>query len=181
MSRESLMTPRINYAPLIYSLALIPNAKLEELKTTVCRFISCGMKCDLVSHFVFFRRKLLIIRLQSIANQKHCSSMIGRSPYTLSKKNAMTLEPLWMSSEGWQNKIRTLRCARWYLRRTLALDMLSTVPTNTNGTCPSSRGIVGCGSLSPSILTRTCQTITLRKCSPCFASSPLHSCRRFPV
>jgi hypothetical protein len=80
------MTPRINYAPLIYSLALIPNAKLEELKTTVCRFISRGMKCDLVSHFVFFRRKLLIIRLQIIANQKHCSSMIGRSPYTLSKK-----------------------------------------------------------------------------------------------
>lgn len=49
----------------------------------------------------------------------------------------------------------TFKCARWYSKRTFALAMLSTVPTNTKGTWPSSRGIVGCGSLSPSILTRT--------------------------
>lgn len=49
----------------------------------------------------------------------------------------------------------TFKCARWYSKRTFAFAMLSTVPTNTKGTWPSSRGIVGCGSLSPSILTRT--------------------------
>lgn len=33
----------------------------------------------------------------------------------------------------------------------MALQMLSVVPMNTNGTWPSSRGMLGCGSLSPSI------------------------------
>lgn len=49
----------------------------------------------------------------------------------------------------------TLRCAKWYSKRTLALAIESMVPTKTKGTRPSSRGCVGFGSLSPSILTRT--------------------------
>lgn len=56
--------------------------------------------------------------------------------------------------------IVTFKCARWYSNRTLAFVILSTVPTKTKGTWPSSRGMVGWGSLSPSIFTRTCKTST---------------------
>lgn len=41
--------------------------------------------------------------------------------------------------------------------------MLSTVPTNTKGTKPSSRGIEGVGSLSPSILTRTWNNVQVEQ------------------
>lgn len=60
---------------------------------------------------------------------------------------------------SWWNEIffqlQTFRWLKWYSRRIFALPMLSMVPTNTNGTCPSSRGWIGSGSLSPSIFTRT--------------------------
>ena len=47
----------------------------------------------------------------------------------------------------------TLRCARWYSKRTLAFSMLSFVPTNMNGTTPSSSAWAR--SLSPVIFTLT--------------------------